>query len=149
MSKFWKRRLKRGFMYDFLVMAHSGWRWVALVALVFTTIRVLVGWLGKQNFTDLDANIIRVTRIIVAIQIGLGIIVYISALFSLGWPYVGAFTGGHVVPALLGYAGVEFAAARSKKVQGSSNKFKFASIGFVIAIILIYGALARVGGPFA
>ena len=51
---------------------------------------------------------------------------------------------GHVVPALLAVGGVEFGAARAKKSTGN-KKFMFAFIGFIIALVLIFGALATVG----
>ena len=53
------------------------------------------------------------------------------------------FIGEHVIIALLAVGGIEFGAARSKKAEGASNKFKFAFIGFAIALVLI---LVAIGG---
>ncbi len=135
-------------MYNFIFQAHSGWRWIVLLIVVITTLKVLIGWLASQNWSRLDSNLIRLSNIALAIQVLLGIILYVLFL-SQGRDNVVAFTGSHVVPALLSLGGVGFALARSRKVQGAKNKFKFASIGMLIAIILIYGALATVGGIFA
>jgi hypothetical protein len=137
-------------MYIFLLMAHSGWRWIVLALLVITTIKVLIGWLGKQDWTNLDTSLVRFTHLAVAIQVLLGVILYVMFLFQgEGGRSIREFTGGHVVPALLTYGAVLFAMIRSRRSTGSNNKFKFASIGLIVAIILVYGALATVGGIFA
>jgi hypothetical protein len=136
-------------MYNFFLMAHSGWRWLVLILVVIATIKMLVGWLGKQPWRNLDGTLIRVTHIVVAVQVALGIILYILFLMNgaPGYSSIGAFTGSHVVPALLAYGGVLFATLRSKR-GSDTDKFKFAFIGLIIAIIMIYGALATVGGIF-
>jgi hypothetical protein len=137
-------------MYNFLFMAHSGWRWLVLLFVVVVAIKMLVGWLAKQKWTDLDMTLVRVTHIVVAIQVALGIILYILFLVEGGrGRTIGGFTGGHVVPALLAYGGVLFAAIRARKASSWPDKFKFAAIGLIAAIILIFGALMSVGGIFA
>ena len=137
-------------MYNFLLMAHSGWRWIVLIVVVFMMVRVIVGWLAKQKWTNLESRLIRFTHIIVAFQILLGIILYIFFLINGGMGRsIGAFTGSHVVPAILAYGGVAFAAVRSKKMSDDVDKYKYASFGFIFAILMIYGALVTVGGIFA
>ena len=134
-------------MYTFLFEAHSGWRWIVLLVIVITTLKVLIGWLAGQKWASLDTNLVRLANLALSIQVVLGIILYIMFLFQ-GRPNVGAFTGGHVLPAILSLGGTGFALARSRKANGSKNKFMFATIGMVITIVLIYGAVASVGGPF-
>ena len=137
-------------MYNFLLMAHSGWRWLVLLFVVVAAIKMVVGWLGKQKWTDLDMTLVRVTHIVVAVQVALGIILYILFLIEggRGRP-IGGFTAGHVVPALLAYGGVLFAAIRARKASSWPDKFRSAAIGLIAAIILISGALMAVGGIFA
>jgi hypothetical protein len=129
-------------MIDFLLQAHSGWRWIVLALIIITIIKALIGWLGKQKWTNLDARLIRLSRIAVYIQVVLGVLLY---LFLQKWSDGMGFLGGHVIPALLTVGGLEFGAARAKKSEGN-KKFMFAFIGFVIALVLLYGALATVGG---
>ena len=69
-------------MYNFLFMAHSGWRWLVLLFVVVVTIKMVVGWLGKQKWTDMDMTLVRVTHIVVAVQVALGIILYILFLIQ-------------------------------------------------------------------
>ncbi|NJN93888.1 MAG: hypothetical protein HC875_07250 [Anaerolineales bacterium] len=132
-------------MDNFLLQAHSGWRWIVLALLVITVIKMLVGWLGNQKWTGLDTNLLLYSRIAIYIQVVLGLILYVLLQ---KWNVGMGFTGSHVIPALLAVGGVEFGAARARKSSGS-KKFMFGFIGFVITFILIYGALATVGGLFA
>ena len=134
--------------YTILREAHSGWRWLVLVAVLLTTVKVIIGWGLSHNWAKLDTNLIRITNFALSIQVLLGIILYILFLFQ-GRADVGAFTGAHVIPAFLALAGVGFASARSRKVKKSQKKFMFASLGMIFTVLMIYGALVRVGGLFA
>lgn len=131
-------------MSNIILQAHSGWRWIVLALIVIVIIKSLIGWLGKQKWSSLDSNLLFYSRIAVYIQVVLGIILYIALQ---KWHAGFAFIGGHIIPALLAVGGVEFGAARAKKSSGN-RKFMFAFIGFAIALILLFGALATVGGMF-
>ena len=128
-----------------LLQAHSGWRYIVILFLLITIIKMLIGWLGSQNWRQIDTSLILATRVSVYIQVVLGLILYIVLQ---QWVNM-RLTGEHVVVALLAVGGIEFAAARARKADGDKNKFKFATIGLVIAAILIYVALRAVGGLFA
>lgn len=141
-----------GTFYFFLFQAHSGWRWVALLFLVVTTIKVIIGWVANQNWSNLDRRLVSFTNIAVSIQVLLGIFLYVMFLTQGGGitgKSIGSISGGHLVPALLSLAGTGFALGRSRRANSSRDKFKFASIGLIIADLLVYGALATVGGIFA
>jgi hypothetical protein len=129
-------------MENFLLQAHSGWRWIVLVLIVIVVIKALIGWQGKQKWTSLDSNLLLYSRIAIYIQVVLGAILYILIQ---GWTNM-RFTGEHVVMAILAVGALEFGAGRAKKASGDANKFKFAFIGFVIALIL---ALVAIGGATA
>lgn len=129
-------------MANFLLMAHSGWRWIVLLLIIITLIKALVGWLGKQKWReDLDTRLLLFSRIAVYIQVVLGILLYI---LMQGWLNM-RFTGEHVIVALLAVGGVEFAAGRAKKARSDAAMFKFTVIGFAIALILILAAIAGAG----
>ena len=133
-------------MITSILLAHSIWRWVVIIVIIFVTLRALIGWLAKQNWTKFDAELVRYARFIMYVQVVLGVTLYI---LSQKWAVGFSFIGSHIIPALLAVGAVEFGAARSRKAEGSQKKFMFAFIGFVIAIVLVYGALATVGGIFA
>ena len=131
-------------MGQMLFLALSGWRYIVILFLVITIIKMLIGWLSSQEWRQIDTSLILATRVSVYIQVVLGVILYI---IWARWVNM-RFTGEHVVVALVAVGGVEFAAARARKATSDKNKFKFATIGLVIAAILIYFALQAVGGLF-
>lgn len=124
-------------MIEFLLAAHSGWRWLVLALIVITFIKVLLGLLGQQRWTDLDTRLLLFSRIAVYIQVVLGIILYILVQ---KWADM-RFTGEHVIMAFLAVGGLEFGAGRAKKAQKDGEKFRFAVIGFGIALLLILIAI--------
>jgi len=124
-------------MTNFLLQAHSGWRWIVLVLIIVTAVKMLFGWLTKQDWTRLDSNLLLYSRIAVNIQVVLGVVLYILLQ---RWTNM-RFTGEHVIVALLAVGGIEFGAGRAKKASSAINMFKFAFIGFAIALVLILVAI--------
>lgn len=125
-------------MANFLLQAHSGWRWIVLLLIIVTLIKALIGWLGKQKWRELDTRLLLFSRITVYIQVVLGVILYVLIQ---GWLNM-RFTGEHVIVALLAVGGIEFGAGRAKKARGDTAMFKFTVIGFLIALVLIFIAIA-------
>jgi hypothetical protein len=132
-------------MIDLILIAHSVWRWLVFGLMLITAIKMVAGWLGKQTWTALDTNLLLSTRVAVYIQVLLGFTAWILLQY---WSNM-RFTAEHVVMALVAVGGLEFGAARAKKAAESVSKFKWAAIGFGIALILILVATTIVGGPFA
>jgi hypothetical protein len=125
---------------ELLVQAHSGWRWIVLLIISVTLAKMLVGWLGKKEWTTLDGELLRASRIAVYLQVVMGVLLY-AYVIALGVSNLMRFTGEHVLLAILGVGGLEFGAARAKKVADSAGKFKFATIGFLIGLVLIVAAV--------
>ena len=132
-------------MTAFMLMAHSGWRWIVLIVLIFVMGRALIGWLGKQPWTKFETDLLRYSRFVVYIQVVLGVLLYLMLSKWLDM----RFTAEHVIIALLAVGGVEFGAGRAKRAQEAADKYKFAFIGYLIALVLIFVALQIVGGVFA
>ncbi len=124
-------------MVEFLIQAHSGWRWVALALIVITVVKALLGLLSRQRWSDLDARLLLFSRIGVYIQVVLGIILYVMLQ---KWADM-RFTGEHVIVALLAVGGLEFGAGRAKKAGQDTEKFRFTVIGFGIALLLVLAAI--------
>lgn len=124
-------------MIEFLIQAHSGWRWIVLALIVVSVIKMLLGLLGRQSWTNLDDRLLSFSRIAVYIQVVLGIILYIMVQ---KWADM-RFTGEHVIMAFLALGGLEFGAGRAKKAQKDTDKFRFAVIGFGIGLLLILVAI--------
>ena len=124
-------------MTNFLLQAHFGWLWIVLILIIITAVKMLFGWLTKQDWTRLDSNLLLYSRIAIYIQVVLGVILYILLQ---QWTNM-RFTGEHVIVALLAVGGLEFGAGRAKKTSRAVNMFKFAFIGFAIALVLILVAI--------
>ncbi|MCB0190528.1 MAG: hypothetical protein KDJ65_01145 [Anaerolineae bacterium] len=140
-----------GTFYFFLFQAHSGWRWIALLLLVITTVKVAIGLVAGQKWTSLDQKLVTFTNIAVSIQVLLGIFLYVLLLTQGGGitgRSVGSITTAHMIPALLAIGAIGFASARSKKASTDRQKFMMATIGMVIAVLMVVGALMSVGGIF-
>lgn len=131
-------------MANFILMAHSGWRYIVLILLIFTLAKMLGGWLRQSSWTDFDTRLLLAMRTVIYFQVILGVILYILLQM---WSHL-PFTGEHVLVALLSVGGIEFAAARAKKAADDTAKFRFAFIGLAVAFVLIYIALQAVGGLF-
>jgi hypothetical protein len=136
-------------MANFILMAHSGWRFIVIILLIFVLVKMLVGWLRQQQWGSFDTRLLAALRTVVYFQVILGVVLFIVLEY---WSRDGfmRFVGEHIVLALLSVGGVEFAAARARKAADDVAKFKFAFIGLAVAFVLIYLALqtARIGGLF-
>lgn len=130
-------------MTNIILQAHSGWRWIVLLVLAITTVKLLIGWLTRQKWTGLDTRLVLLTRVAIYIQVVLGVVLYILRQH---WNNM-QFTGEHVVVALLAVGAVEFGAARAKKSRGA-KMFTYGFIGLGLGLVLLYLALQIVGGIF-
>lgn len=130
-------------MLNFVLQAHSGWRWIVLALLVITVVKALIGWLGKQKWKRIDTTLVLWTRVALYLQVILGLILYIMLQ---QWNNM-RLTGEHVVIALLAVGGIEFGAARARRARGR-KMYLYVLIGFAIALVLVYVALQAVGGVF-
>jgi hypothetical protein len=129
-------------MVTFLAQAHSDWRWVVLALIVITLVKGLLGLMGKQKWSNLDTRLLLFSRIAVYIQVVMGLVLYIMLQ---KWGDM-RFTGEHVIIALLAVGGLEFGAARAKRARQDGDKFRFAVIGFGIALLFV---LVAIGGSTA
>ncbi len=123
-------------LISFTLAAYSIWRWVVLIVIILVVLKSLVGWLGKKKWRKLDTQLVQYARFIMYVQVVLGFILFV---LGPGWADM-RFFGGHVVMGLLAVGGVEFGAARSKKVAGN-KKFMFAFIGFGLSLLFILVAV--------
>ena len=132
-------------MTYFMLMAHSGWRWIVLLLMIVTLLDMLFGWFSKRHWNyTVDSGLLIATRISLYIQVALGIVLWILMGY---WSNM-RFTAEHAVVLLLAVGAVEFGAARAKKLEDSTSKYKFGAIGLIIALVLVIVGLQVVGGVF-
>lgn len=132
-------------MYNFLTMAHSGWRYLALLALVIAVVKYLMTWLGNGGWSKLDRQIGLITGIVIDIQLLLGLILW---AVGAGMGIVGANitrTVEHPVWMLIAIVVMHIGQARVKKAD-DGNKAKTAAITFIVTGLLVAVGVARITG---
>ena len=132
-------------MYNFLLMAHDGWRYLALLALVVAIVKYLMGWLGNGGWSKADRQIGLVAAIVVDIQLLLGLVLW---AVGAGMGLVGANitrTVEHPVWMLIAIAVMHIGQARVKKAA-DGDKARTAAITFIVTGLLIALGVARVTG---
>lgn len=63
-------------MYDFILKAHSGWAYVALIVLVIAVVNALIGLSAKNPFTAKDKRISMFALIGAHVQFVFGLLLY-------------------------------------------------------------------------
>lgn len=136
-------------MYQFLLYTHSWIRWIVLILAFFAVIRSLIGLFGDQkDYQKLD-NIVAASFVgSMHLQLLLGLILYffLSPLTSLAMKDMGsAMRDGelrfwaveHITVMIIAVIFAQAGRSISKKTGDSSVKFRFQSIFFGAALILM------------
>lgn len=132
-------------MYNFLLMAHSGWRYLALLALAIAVVKYLMAWLGSGGWGKIDRQIGTITSIVVDIQLLTGLILW---AVDAGMGMVGANitrTVEHPVWMIIAIAVMHIGWNRTKKAA-DGDKARTAAITFVATGLLVAVGVARVTG---
>ena len=125
-----------------ILQAHSGWRYIVLLILVLTIIKVLLGAISKGRWSTLDQWLNRLTPIVIDIQLLLGLILWVLEQRWLGGDSVASWE--HPVTMLIG---VVLAHATSRRVTSAPTdaaKFQAAAIGYIIAGLVVALGVARI-----
>ncbi len=138
-------------MYNGLLHAHSGLRWIVLALLVAAIIKAFSGWKGNSQFTEGDRKLALFTLIFTHIQLLLGLWLYFIS------PKV-AFVEGFMKDSVLRFYSVEhitlmliaiilitvgFSAA--KRASEDAARFKKIAVYYLIGLLVI---LAGIPWPF-
>lgn len=120
-------------MTDFLINAHSGWQYVALVALVVS----LVFAFRSREMVPPAEMIHRITAIVVDIQVALGIAVWID---TSAWSGGFAQAWVHPIAGLAALAVLHVFIGRARKAD-SEVANSIVRNGLVIAVVLVVAAI--------
>lgn len=131
-------------MYSFIVMAHSGWRYVVVAVLFVALVKYIVGWIGNREWSNLDTTLSRVTPITLDIQLLLGLVIWImgswwnSGMAGIAWEH----------PVILTLAVVlsHGVAWQVKKIPDSNAKYRMATLAYIGILVLIAVGLRAVLG---
>jgi cytochrome b561 len=140
----WKGKLQ--FMDTFILfMAHSGWRYIAFLVLVIAILKYLVGWLQSGKWSNLDRQIGLVAVIGVDIQVLLGIVLWALRVMEIP-ERMNAITAyiEHPVTMLIAIAIMHVGWARVRKTTGDTDKFRLATLTFIVTGLIVALGVARV-----
>ena len=136
-------------MYSFLLNAHSGLRYLILLAAVVVVIKSLIGWFGNTSYTKFDKILAPSYVGLMHLQLLLGLILYfISPMvtYNMGDKVSRYWSVEHIAMMILAVAAAQVGRSISKKSSDAQVKFRFQTIFFGISILLVFVALATMPG---
>ena len=126
-----------------LLFIHNYWRWVVVVLLLATFIKMLIGWISSSGWGDLDNKLSKWLSMALGLQFVLGLLVLVLNTIAVGGAYLqSAAVIEHTVSNFIAV----FLASLSFKKASVSNRFRNKTIALLLAIVFIYRAVAVVGG---
>jgi hypothetical protein len=138
-------------MYTFMLMAHSGWRYIALLLLVIAIVKFAVGWIQGSTWTDLDKRIGLFTVIGVDIQLLLGLILWgvgFGVISNADSRYFSMRYMEHPFIMVIAIAVMHIGWSRARKAGSNIGIFRTATITFVVTGLLVAVGVILVTGSF-
>lgn len=138
-------------MYNILLHAHSGLRWVLLVLIVWALIKTISGWMGDKEFQKSDRLAALFALIFTHIQLLIGLILYfISPMVRFGngvmQDSVARFyTVEHITMMIIAIALITFGFSSAKRLEAPLAKHKRIAITYGIGLVIM---LASIPWPF-
>ncbi len=138
-------------MYNGLLHAHSGFRWIVLVLLVVAVLKSLIKWRSNAPYTEGDRKLNLFTMLATHIQFTVGVILY---FISPKVQFVGSvmkeaalrfFTVEHTLMMLIAIALITVGHSKSKKASGDAQKSRSVFIYYLLALLVI---LVSIPWPF-
>lgn len=135
-------------MYNMLLHAHSGLRWIVLALLVLSVVEILIRWRTGKDFGKNDKLRSLATMVFMHIQLLIGLVLYLGV--SPKVQFAGAsmkdsilrfFLVEHPLMMILGIIVVTIGYVRHKKHDTSHKKFKTIFWYYLIALILILAGI--------
>ncbi len=131
-------------MYNILVHAHSGLRWIVLILAFYACIKYLLGWLGNKEFNSSDNKLGLFYMISMDVQLLVGLLLYfvfspLTNTFHINMgDTVSRFYGvEHIAIMILAVVFVHVGRSLTKKATDSSSKFRRGAIMFLFSLLFI------------
>jgi hypothetical protein len=141
-------------MHDLLLLAHSVFRYFALIFLIVLIIRSLMGWMNKSAFASLDEKFSLWLFIVAHTQLLLGLVLYfispvvIFSAASMKDSVARYWLVEHLSIMLIAIILITVARISIKKISDGAAKYKRLFIYNFIALILILVAILQSGRGF-
>ena len=138
-------------LYNILVHAHSGLRWIVLILLLVAVFTAFRKWQGRDDYTTGDNKLYLWALIAVHTQVLLGLIMYfMSPKVQFDASYFSDkvyrfFTVEHIAGMLIAAVLITIGRSRSRRMSGAIHKHKTVFIFFLLGLVLI---LASIPWPF-
>ena len=135
-------------MQQFFLNAHNIVRWVALILGILVTVRALLGWFGKKDWSNQDRKLGVYYTSAMDVQLLLGLLLYFifspltrlafqdfaTAMSNSGLRF---FVIEHSLVMLLAVVFAHLGSVFSKKAQDSIAKHKRAALWYALSVLLL------------
>jgi len=139
-------------MYTGFLHLHNTLRWLLLLTILITLAKYLSGWFADKPWTKTDNLLGIIFTSLMDIQLLTGLVLYffLSPVTKLAFADFGAamkdsglrfYAVEHFSLMLIAVVLVHIGRAKSKKIKVDRRKFKTAAIFFLIALVIILGAI--------
>jgi len=139
-------------MYPIVLSLHNLVRWVVVILALAATVRALIGWFGKKEWTALDNQLGVLFSSSMDVQLLLGVLLYFflspitgTALKNFGTamlnPELRFFAVEHVTVMFAAVVLAHVGRTLSKKAAGAVAKHRLVAIFFGLAILAIVSAI--------
>ena len=135
-------------MYNLLLHAHSGFRYVVGILLIIAIIVAFAGWFGKSNYSEGNRKLNLFTLISAHIQLLLGLVLYFVSPFvkfgadTMKDDTLRYWTVEHITMMIIAIVLITIGHSKSKKALTGEAKHKTIAVFYTIALIIIVLAIA-------
>ena len=136
---------------EILIKAHSGWRWVVLILLVWAIAKMFIGWKKNAPYTDKDRKLGLFAMVAFQLQWVFGLILYFispKVQFTEGFMKVTMlrfYAVEHIVAMTIAFVLITMGYAKAKRAEEEKKKFKTQFIFYLIGLII---TLLSIPWPF-
>jgi membrane protein DedA with SNARE-associated domain len=133
--------------YEIIKDVHSYVRYIIFILIIAAIIQSLLGWFGKKPYTGVNRKINLFTLISAHTQLLIGIVLYFlspKVQFNAGTmknDTTRYFTVEHWVMMIIAIILITIGYSKSKRIVQPEGKHKTVAIYFIIAFLLIIGAI--------
>ena len=137
-------------MYNFLLHAHSGLRYLILLAAALVIVKSVIGWFGNTQYGKFDKILAPSFVGLMHLQLLIGLLLYFVyspfVTYNMGEKVSRYWSVEHLAMMVLAVAAAQVGRSISKKSSDAQVKFRFQTIFFGLSMLLILVALALMPG---